>query len=110
MRRQGLTADVGQTAHLALGEVDQLGGIVIERRTLLQQVHHVGERVERIVDLMRDGRDQASGGRQAFGAAQRFFQLIIQLANLLFGQLALGDVANGAGGEGAVLGCPAGSS
>ena len=34
---------------------------------------------------------------------------VIQLANLFFGKLALGDVANGAGDKGAVLGGAMGS-
>src|SRR5580698_2732696 len=62
-------------------------------------MHQVGERVERVVDLVCDGGHQAAGSGQAFGAAQRFFEFVVQLANLLFGYLAFGDVADGAGNE-----------
>ncbi len=71
---------------------------------LLQQVHDVGERVEGVVDLVRDSCNQSPGGSQAFGAAQRLFEFVVQLANLFAGKLAFGYVANSGGGEGAVLG------
>ncbi len=80
----------------------------IESRILLQQVHQVGESVERVVDLVRDGGHQPPGGGQFLRPAHRFFQLIVQLLDLLFGQLAFRHVANGAGGERAFLGSQAG--
>ena len=63
MHAQHGAADLRDAGELTLRHVNELGTL-FRGRVLLEQVEQVHDRVERVMDLMRDGGGQASGNGQ----------------------------------------------
>ena len=77
MKAKGLHGDLRYAIKLVRSEV-QVVPCIFTQRSVADEIKKISDRLERIIDLMRNGRSKTTGDSKLLGAAQKLLRLLLQ--------------------------------